>query len=244
MSDSTSKCIYEVMFKNISFYKFKTISDTQSLQRELKASLAGVKGTILIATEGINGMLCGSVDQIDGFVRLLRAHFPEIAVKESFSTFPTFDKLIVKCKKEIITIRNSKTNPLKSTGKYLSPQELDQWYATGKDFVVLDTRNSFEYESGHFKNAVDPKIKSFGEFPKYLEDHKSELQGKPVVTYCTGGIRCEKATSLMLEMGIEDVYQVEGGILTYFEKTSGENFEGRCFVFDKREHVDSKLNPA
>ena len=234
-----------------SFYKFSPLKEPKKL-RELilkKACDLGLKGTILVATEGLNGMISGADEAIKELQNYLIS-FSEIGnldFKLSNYDQVSFRRMLVKVKKEIITMRKN-VNPLKETGKYLSPVEFEKWFEAGKDMTILDTRNDYEVAVGTFEKAINPQIKSFEEFTDYIDTHANELKKKPVVTFCTGGIRCEKATAYMIQQGIKEVYQLDGGILKYFEamiKLEKEgHWNGDCVVFDKRKAITTKLEPS
>ncbi len=235
---------------NISCYKFVPLPDAQAL-RELLAERCtqwGVKGTVLLAEEGINFFLAGEADAVRGWVDELRtdARFADVLPKESWSKSVPFRKMLVKVKPEIIRMDHPTIRPASGRAPSVSPADLHRWLAQGHDdsgrpVVTLDTRNDYEVDEGGFTNAIDWRLRKFTEFPDQLRAHKADLAGKTVVSYCTGGIRCEKAAILMQEEGIENVYQLEGGILKYFEETDGAGYHGSCFVFDERRAVDDSL---
>lgn len=232
---------------NISAYRFVTLAVTQlpELRTNLKnkCNELGLKGTILLGTEGINLYLAGERALIDAFKQFLDAMpaFQQMTFKESLSAEVPFKKMLVKIKKEIIRMDMPNIQPEKFTAPHLSPEELKKWYDEGHDMVVLDTRNDYEYEIGTFENAVKMDLKHFRNFPKALKNLPEEMKNKPVVTFCTGGIRCEKAAALMLQEGFKQVYQLDGGILNYFDKCGGEHYVGECFVFDDRITLDASL---
>ena len=154
--------------------------------------------------------------------------------------------MLVKVKKEIITMRKD-VDPLKKTGKNITPNDFKKWLDENKDIHVIDTRNDYEVNMGTFKTAVNPKIKSFTEFTTYINENKENFKDKPIVTFCTGGIRCEKATAYMMDKGLKDVYQLQGGIIKYFEETNpgkDDHWQGECVVFDKRKAITPKLTPS
>ncbi len=215
-------------------------------QLKQKAQDLNIKGTILLSTEGINAFVAGSRENIDAYVNFLRG-FPEYAdlgFKESESSEIPFTKILVRIKNEIVTMGHSEIQPEKSTAPYISPETLKQWYDEKRDFIIVDTRNDYEYALGTFDQAVDLNIESFREFPDAVQVLPAQVKQKPVVTFCTGGIRCEKAAELMSQKGFKEVYQLEGGILNYFEKIGSDHYHGECFVFDKRLSVDSNLAPT
>ncbi|TDP88355.1 UPF0176 protein [Aquabacterium commune] len=239
---------------NISSYLFVTLRDTAELRERLHAeALArGLKGTVLIAEEGINLFLAGPPEAVRGWVAVLRAdpRFAQLAPKESWSDTVPFKKLLVKVKGEIIRMNHPTIRPdaVGDAGRApaVEPAVLRQWLAQGHDdagrpVVTLDTRNDFEVDYGTFEGAIDWRIAKFSEFPEAVQAHKAAFEGKTVVSFCTGGIRCEKAALYMQEAGIEHVYQLEGGILKYFELTDGAHWQGDCFVFDGREALAADL---
>ena len=194
----------------------------------------GMCGTILVSPEGINGFVAAQQPQANEFKEIL-AGIPGLEAleyKETFSKEVPFRRFFVKIKKEIISLGYEAADPRVRTGKRLEPEELSRWYQEGKPFVIVDTRNDYEVKLGTFERALDLDMKSFREFPEKLK--AQNLGEVPVVMFCTGGIRCEKATAVALDQGIQDVYQLEGGILRYFEKMGGAHYKGDCFVFDRR----------
>ena len=237
-------------FLNISCYKFTPLPDAAAL-RELLAERAAhwaLKGTVLLAEEGINFFLAGPADAVRAWVDALRtdARFADVQPKESWSSTVPFRKMLVKVKPEIIRMDHPTIRPANGRAPSVKPADLQRWLAqghddTGRPVVTLDTRNDYEVDEGAFNGAVDWRISKFTEFPAQLRAHKADLAGKTVVSYCTGGIRCEKAAILMREEGLENVYQLEGGILKYFEETDGTGYSGSCFVFDERRVVDDTL---
>lgn len=236
---------------NVSFYRFVKIDPAfiPGLRVEFRsdAEALGIKGTILLAPEGINGFLAGMPDSVREMVKIIegKLKLDPLNPKESFCEKIPFKRMLVKQKKEIIAFGEGVVPaPIgPDDAKRITPEELDQWFLENKDFVVLDTRNVYEVRLGKFKNAIDPKIGKFTDFTKAFKELNIP-KDKSVVTYCTGGIRCEKAAPWIKREGYENVYQLDGGILKYFEKTKGENWEGECFVFDYRVGLDAKLNPT
>ncbi len=236
---------------NISCYLFVPLPDAAALRDLLhtRALAAELKGTILLAEEGINMFLAGPAAAVRGFVEALRAdaRFAELNPKESWSDTVPFRKMLVKVKREIIRMDHPAIRPANGRAPSVSPATLHRWLDQGHDdegrpVVTLDTRNAFEVDAGAFDDAIDWRIAKFTEFPPALAAHKAELAGKTVVSYCTGGIRCEKAAILMREQGLEHVYQLEGGILKYFEETDGAHYHGGCFVFDERTVLATDLS--
>jgi UPF0176 protein len=216
-----------------------------------RAAAGGLKGTVLLAPEGINLFLAGAHDAIAGFLQWLREdpRFADLEAKFSYSDQVPFRKLLVKVKREIIRMDHPAIRPEDGRAAGVDAPTLARWLArgaddTGRPIVMLDTRNAFEVDAGTFEGALDWRIERFTQFPAALQAHRAELEGKTVVSFCTGGIRCEKAALYMAEAGISNVYQLEGGILKYFELTGGAGFKGSCFVFDERELLGPDLAPA
>lgn len=235
---------------NISAYKFVPLPDAQALKELLleRAVALKLKGTILLAEEGINLFLAGPAEDVRGFVAQLHTdpRFADIAPKESWSESQPFKKMLVKVKREIIRMDHPTIRPANGRAPAVSAATVKRWLDAGMDdegrpVVTLDTRNDFEVDAGTFSGAIDWRITKFTEFPNAMREHKADLEGKTVVSFCTGGIRCEKAAILMREEGLEHVYQLEGGILKYFEEVGGAHYSGGCFVFDERRAVDSAL---
>jgi UPF0176 protein len=235
---------------NISAYKFVPLNDTLELRTHLlaEASARALKGTILLAEEGINLFLAGSDQGVRGFVDMLRQdpRFSDLNPKESWSATQPFSKMLVKVKREIIRMNHPTIQPAAGRAPAVDAATVKRWLDQGHDddgrpVVTLDTRNAFEVDHGTFHGAIDWRIAKFTEFPAALQAHKAELADKTVVSFCTGGIRCEKAAIYMREAGLPRVFQLEGGILKYFEETGGAHYEGNCFVFDDREALDPSL---
>lgn len=236
---------------NVSAYLFTHIADPAALRPVLRdrAVTAGLKGTILLAEEGINLFLAGDPDAVRGFLENLRTErrFADLSAKESWSDTQPFGKMLVKHKREIIRMDRPTIRPESGRAPSVAPETLRRWLDQGHDdagreVVLLDTRNAFEVDYGAFEDAADWRIERFTQFPDAVAAHRAELAGKTVVSYCTGGIRCEKAAIHLREEGI-DAWQLDGGILGYFEKVGGAHFTGDCFVFDEREAVGADLSP-
>jgi UPF0176 protein len=231
-------------YLNIAGYQFTPFHDCAALRANLLAECQrlGLMGTILISPEGINLSLAGVVSAIRDFQAVLH-QLPGLETMwfhESYSDFVPFMRLKVKLKKEIITLRLPNTTPNEATrAKALAPHELKQWLDEGRDITLLDTRNDYEIKAGAFKGALNPHVDHFTQLPAAVSTLDKK---KPVVMYCTGGIRCEKASLMMQQQGFEEVYQLDGGILGYFAKVGGAHYEGRCFVFDERVALDPKLS--
>ena len=239
---------------NLSFYRFTSLPEREHLGglRARFQSLCGnlgLKGTILLSAEGINGFLAGPEDAIRDFQETMNTatdlapHFGGIFYKESWSHSVPFRRMKVKLKNEIITMGVPGIRPTLKTGDRVPARDLKEWLDQGREVVLVDTRNDYEVDKGTFEGALDWRLKSFREFPALLQAHAEELKGKPVVMFCTGGIRCEKATALALELGIDQVYQLEGGIIRYFEEVGGAHYRGGCFVFDERVALQADLAP-
>ena len=236
---------------NISAYKFVPLPDAPALREVLLGRAVGLqlKGTILLAEEGINLFLAGPADDVRGFVAQLHTdpRFADIAPKESWSASQPFKKMLVKVKREIIRMDCPTIQPAAGRAPAVAAATVKRWLDAGMDdngrpVVTLDTRNDFEVDAGTFEGAIDWRISKFSEFPHALQQHKAELEGKTVVSFCTGGIRCEKAAILMREVGLQNVYQLEGGILKYFEEVGGAHYRGDCFVFDERRTLGADLS--
>jgi len=228
---------------NIASYKFVQLDNPEALREDLQTECTdlGIMGTILLGHEGINLILASGRQGIDGFQKMLTRYpeFNDMQFKESFSDFIPFSRMAIKVKPEIVTMGVEGVEPENKPAPRISAKELKQWYDKGKEFIILDTRNDYEFQLGTFENSVNFNITNFREFPEAVK--KLQAEGKPIVTFCTGGIRCEKAAPMMLENGFENVYQLDGGILTYFEECGGEHWKGECFVFDDRIALDSDL---
>lgn len=237
---------------NIAAYRFVSLDRLPERRDAMleQAGDAGLRGTILLAPEGINLFLAGSREGIAAFMDWLRADpaFVDLEVKESLSAKVPFGKLLVKIKNEIIRMNHPAIQPEAGRAPAVDAATLHRWLAAGHDdngreVALLDTRNAFEVDYGTFRGAIDWRLDRFTQFPQAVLDHKDEFAGKTVVSFCTGGIRCEKAAIFMAEAGIDDVYQLEGGILKYLEVTDGAGYDGTCFVFDDRESLDAELAP-
>jgi len=231
-------------YRVLLYYKFVPIPDAESFTAEhlVYCKELGVKGRILIADEGINGTLSGTYEQTEQYMQHMHADplFADMVFKIDEVDKHAFRKIFVRHKKELVTLRYEKPlDPNTLSGKRLSPKEFHE-YLQREDVIVLDGRSDYEYDLGHFRNAIKPTLETFKEFPKWLRENMQEHKGKPILTYCTGGIRCEKLTGVMLSEGFTDVYQLEGGIVTYGkdEEVKGRLWDGKCYVFDERISVD------
>ncbi len=238
------------IYVNIAAYKFITFNDTAEKRPQFRALCEelGLKGTILLSPEGINLFLAGLREPIDRFLAWLRAdeRFADLQVKESYSDRQPFTKMLVKLKREIITMKNPLIQPEQGRAPAVDAKTLKRWLDQGQDdagkpVVMIDTRNAFEVDVGSFDNTIDYRIDKFSEFPEVIAQNRDKLAGKTVVTFCTGGIRCEKAAIHMQNIGFDSVYQLEGGILKYFEEVGGAHYTGDCFVFDYRTALNPKL---
>ena len=240
-------------FLNISTYRFVPLADPDALRDRLDASAdaAGLKGTILLAREGINLFMAGEEAALRGWIeQSLRAEppFADLPTKDSFSDAMPFKRLKVNVKNELIRMNHPTIKPQDGRAASVAPATLARWLAQGHDdagrpVAMLDTRNAFEVDAGTFEGTHDWRIDKFSDFPAAFDAHRAELEGKTVVSFCTGGIRCEKAALYMRERGLPEVLQLEGGILGYFEATQGAapGWRGECFVFDERRTVAADL---
>ena len=235
-------------FKVASFYSFLNLSNLTRLQETFTEFLQkkDIKGTVLLASEGINGTVAGQESSIDAFENFLKSKnlYEAKNFKTSKCDNDPFSRLKIKIKDEIVAIGNQLADPKKIVGKYIPPEDWNN-LISDEEVTVLDTRNTYEYSIGSFKNSVQPETTNFREFPAWLE--RLEASGidknKKVAMFCTGGIRCEKASSLMMSKGFKNIYHLQGGILNYLEKINEEDslWNGECFVFDDRVAINHKL---
>lgn len=232
-------------FTNISAYKFTPLDELPSLRERVLglARAGGLKGTVLLSAEGINLFVAGAPASVAAFVAELRGipGLADLVPKESHSASQPFRRLLVKIKKEIIAFGVPGIDPARAPSPRLAPETLKQWLDEGKAVTLLDTRNDYEVQLGTFRGAVPAGIARFRDFPSAAARLPAELKNRPVVTFCTGGIRCEKAAPLLERAGFRHVFQLDGGILNYFERCGGAHFEGECFVFDERVGLDAEL---
>lgn len=234
------------MIVNIAGYRFVPIQNLEELKIAL-SSLCNqlyLKGTILLSHEGINAFVAGTRNSIDRFVEQLVEldnEFAEIEFKESLSDHQPFSRMLVRIKKEIIAFGKNEISPGDYTSSKISADELRDWLDQKRDVVLLDVRNDYEIEVGTFKDALPIKVDNFRDFPEAVEKLPAEIKQKPIVMFCTGGIRCEKAGPFMENAGFENIFQLDGGILKYFEDVGAKHYDGDCFVFDKRVAVDANL---
>ena len=231
---------------NIAGYKFEPLVDPIDLVSlyQKKCDELELKGTMLISKNGINFSLAGTQQATDTIIAFLEEdnRFLNIPLKVTYSETQPFRRMKVRLKKEIISLGRKDINPRELTGERISPQDLKNLLDNKEDVLVLDTRNEYETRVGKFENAIDLNLDTFRDFPKAIESLPEEYKDKQIVMYCTGGIRCEKASAVMMKAGFADVKQLEGGVLDYFKETGGAYWEGDCFVFDERVALDTKLN--
>jgi UPF0176 protein len=223
----------------VTLYKFVSLPDFAEKRDPLLSycQQQGIKGTILLAEEGINGTIAGSRQAVDSVLEFLRsdAHLADIEHKESYAHTPPFERMKVRLKSEIVTLGSPEVNPNEQVGTYVNPQEWNQ-LISDPEVTVIDTRNDYEVNIGTFTKAQNPQTHSFREFPEYVRHNLDPQKHKKVALFCTGGIRCEKASSFMLSQGFAEVYHLKGGILKYLEEVPAEEslWQGECFVFDER----------
>ncbi|MBL8030273.1 MAG: rhodanese-related sulfurtransferase [Candidatus Doudnabacteria bacterium] len=223
----------------ILFYKYAHITNPEQLMREQKGlqESLGIKGRTLIAKEGINATMEGTEENIEKYLRHLLSdpRFEKTHIKKSPGTGNAFSKTIVKVKPEIVNLQlgSCDLDPNKLTGKRLSPEELHNWLNSEKTFYIVDMRNAYEHQAGHFKDSILPPMDNFRDLPKFIES-LAHLKEKTVLTVCTGGVRCEKASGYLVQNGFKDVWQLDGGIVSYMEKYPNEDFLGKLYVFDTR----------
>ena len=232
-------------FLNVAGYKFEPLENLDSLIPEFqnKCDELGLKGSVYLSPNGINFSIAGTEENIYTYIKFMEedSRFRDIPLKKTFSETQPFRRMKVRLKKEIISLGRDDINPRELTGDYISPRELFEMYETKEDVIVLDTRNEYETRVGLFENAVDLQLDTFRDFPSAIETLPEEYKDKQIVMYCTGGIRCEKASAVMMKAGFSDVKQLEGGVLDYFKETGGAYWNGDCFVFDERVALDKEL---
>jgi UPF0176 protein len=230
----------------VTFYKFVRLPDFAEKRDSLlsQCEAQGIKGTILLAAEGINGTIAGSRQAIDALLSFLRSdpRLVDLEQKESYADSVPFDRMKVRLKKEIVTLGLPEIDPSDRVGTYVSPQEWNE-LISDPEVTIIDTRNEYEVSIGTFRGAKNPKTASFRQFPDYVRNHLDPTKHKKVALFCTGGIRCEKATSFMMEHGFQEVYHLKGGILKYLEEVPAQEslWQGECFVFDQRVAVREGL---
>lgn len=232
---------------NISAYRFAPLAELPALRERLKAVAAdgGLKGTILLSPEGINLFVAGERAGIESLLAAIRAlpGCADLPVKKSFSATQPFRRLLVKIKREIIAFGVPDVDPARRPSPRLAPRELKRWLDEGRPVTLLDTRNDYEIAAGTFDGAQAAGIRHFRDFPAAAERLPTALKEQPIVTFCTGGIRCEKAAPYLEKIGFKQVFQLDGGILKYFEECGSAHYRGDCFVFDERVGVDAALQP-
>jgi len=239
------------MFLTIAFYQFVSLENIEQLQAFILkfCQKNSIKGTILLAAEGINGTISGDEKKIQKFIEFItkdsffKGYFKNLEYKESWASKNPFYRMKVRLKKEIVALGVDGISPTKKVGEYVNPEDWNK-LINDPNTIVIDTRNNYEVDIGTFKNSINPETETFREFPSYVDENLNNNETKKVAMFCTGGIRCEKATSLMLEKGFKDVYHLKGGILKYLENIPKEKslWEGECFVFDQRVAVTHGLD--
>ena len=231
---------------NIAGYRFVDLDDRDELRQPFRfiCEKLNLKGTILLSSNGINFFLAGDKKSINSYIEFLESdkRFIDIPLKISYTDYQPFRRMLVRLKKEIISLGLDEVRPAEFTALNIKPQELKNLLDENEDLLILDTRNDYETRVGLFENAIDLNLSTFRDFPEAILDLPEEYKTKQIVMYCTGGIRCEKASVVMMNAGFENVKQLEGGVLGYFEETDGSHWKGDCFVFDQRVAVDTELN--
>jgi UPF0176 protein len=233
----------------LSFYSFTNISDPAMLQPQilLRAKKKCIYGTVLVAPEGLNGSISGKEEDLHYLIDEIRqlTGSKEIISKVNYCEKQPFTKVKVKIKKEIVALKHGDLDVENLKGEYIETKDWDE-FISRDDVIMIDTRNSYEVKVGTFENAIDPKTETFSELPGWTEKNMDKLKDKKVAMFCTGGIRCEKSTALLKDMGVEEVFHLKGGILQYLEDTKNINnsWKGECFVFDDRGAVSSDLLPS
>ncbi|MES2307888.1 MAG: pseudouridine synthase [Verrucomicrobiota bacterium] len=235
-------------FANISCYLFANLTDLKGLRDRLVKECKGhqLKGTILLSLEGINMFLAGKREDVDHVVEIIRSvpGLEKLSPKYSESDHQPFNRMLVRVKREIISFGVPEINPAIKTSRRISAKELKQWLDEGRPVTLYDTRNDYEVKLGSFKGAIPAGIDHFRQFPEAVRNLPPEMKEAPIVTFCTGGIRCEKAGPFMESEGFKNIFQLDGGILKYFEEVGGDHYEGECFVFDQRVGVDPALQES
>ena len=236
---------------NIAAYLFVSLDGLPELRAKMldECNSRHLKGTILLTGEGINLFLAGETDALRGFLDWLHIdpRFKPLTAKESWSEDQPFKKMLIKLKNEIIRMNHPAIRPEEGRANFITPKKLQEWLDRGTDdlgrpIVMVDTRNAFEVDYGTFENALHFNIEKFTEFPEAIAAKKEELADKTLVSFCTGGIRCEKSGLYTREIGMQHSYQLEGGILKYFEEVGSAHYTGSCFVFDEREALEPTLD--
>ena len=233
------------VFINIAAYKFASLGDLEGLRADLRAMCiqVGMRGTILLSPEGINVLVAAERPATNRLLEYLRTipGLVDLSAKVSESDYQPFNRMLVKIKKEIIAFGVSGIDPARRPAPRLAPRQLRQWLDEERTVTLLDTRNDYEVKLGTFRGALTLGLDHFREFPAAATTLAGSLKDEPIVTFCTGGIRCEKAAPLLKLAGFTNVFQLDGGILNYFAECGGEHYDGDCFVFDKRVAVDATL---
>ncbi len=229
-------------YKVILFYRYVTIEDPKVLMERERAvcEVLGLTGRIILAEEGVNGTLEGTAENIAKYKEHILAdkRFKKMDIKETDGTGDLFPRLSIKVRSEIVTSNvDASVNPRRDTGVHLPPAELKKWFDAGEDFEIIDMRNDYEYDVGHFKGAKASGMRSFKDLPKVAERF-SDIKDRKVITVCTGGVRCEKASAYLKSQGFKEVYQLHGGIHRYMEKYPGKDFLGTLYTFDGRTTMD------
>ena len=232
-------------FTIVTFYQFKKIKDISKIKNKIYdyCKFNKIKGTIILAEEGINGTIAGMISDIKNFEsHISKLGFNEYRPKYTYYKFMPFFRLKVRVKKEIVTLRTKIADPENITGKKIQPEQWNN-FLSNNETILIDVRNDFEVEMGTFQGSLNPNTKNFTEFKKYLKNNLDEVKNKKIAMFCTGGIRCEKVSSYMIKKGFKDVNQLEGGILSYLKKIPKKNslWNGECFVFDNRVSVQNEL---
>ena len=237
-----------LLVTNAAAYHFANLADLGALRSRLQAycRTAQLRGTILISTEGVNLFVAGERAAVDGLLSELRtiAGLQDLNVKFSLSAAQPFRRMLVKVKKEIIAFGITTIDPIDRPAPRIAPAQLKAWLDEGREVVLLDTRNDYEVKLGTFRNAHAIGVDHFRQFPDAVSSLPATMKDQLIVSFCTGGIRCEKAAPFLIDQGFTNVYQLDGGILKYFGETGGAHFEGHCFVFDARREVGSDLQPV
>ncbi|MEL6667283.1 MAG: rhodanese-related sulfurtransferase, partial [Pseudomonadota bacterium] len=234
------------MHQIAALYHFAPVADPAALKHRLGqlCCRAGVRGTLIVASEGVNGTIAGTRAALDTALKGIKAEpgFADLEWKESTAAEAPFRKLKIKLKPEIVTLGAGEIDPRAKVGRYIEPKD---WNALvdDPDTVLIDTRNDYEVAIGTFQGAVDPETQSFRDFPKWWEENKARFHNRKIAMFCTGGIRCEKSTSFLIEQGVEEVFHLKGGILKYLEEVPEHDtrWDGACFVFDERVSVEHGL---
>jgi len=234
------------MWSVAALYRFQTVPDPEGLAVALRAVCDEneICGTLIVAREGINGTIAAADDaQMQNILKFIRTHFDALEVKMSGASEKPFQRMKVKVKREIVTLGMPHIDPTQNVGTYVDAKQWNELIAD-PDVVIIDTRNSFEFEKGTFERAIDPGTSAFKEFPDYVEKSLDPAKHKKIAMFCTGGIRCEKASSYLVAQGFEQVYHLKGGILKYLEDVpeAQSKWRGRCFVFDERESLGQGLS--